>query len=238
MRYLLLIVSLVVIGFTTVVSIPGSLYLIGWVTQADISAKYPTALTPAGFTFAIWSVIYLSWMIVGVYIAFFSREKKLSKNVLTSFTLAITLTAIWLIPWGLDMIWFSLIIMIALLWVLKYSYRISRKEEPLLRWSIDLTLGWIHIATVANVTIWLVSLGYTGGAHPEYWAIGVIWLAWLLTIYYQIRFRAYIISLVFLWAVAGIAYGQPQSLLHPVLAFYHLSIVALMVYTRWFSLRK
>lgn len=29
MRYLLLIVSLVVIGFTTVVSIPGSLYLIG-----------------------------------------------------------------------------------------------------------------------------------------------------------------------------------------------------------------
>lgn len=128
--------------------------------------------------------------------------------------------------------------MILLLAVLKYVYRISRKEVPLTRWSIELTLGWIHIATVANVTIWLVSLGYTGGTHPEYWAIGVVGLAWLLTIYYQIRFRAYIISLVFLWAVVGIAYGQPQSLLHPVLAFYHLSIVALMVYTRWFSLRK
>jgi hypothetical protein len=156
--------------------------------------------------------------------------------VILSFSSAIVLTALWLIPWGMNMIGVALIIMIAILATLKYAYKISRSEHPLLRWSIELTLGWIHIATVANVTIWLVYMGFTGGGIPEvYWAIGVIGLAWLLTLYYQLRFRAYIISLVFLWAVIGIWYGQPESLLHPFLAFYHLSVVGAMVYTKWWK---
>lgn len=69
MQYLLLITSLFTIGFTTLVSIPDSPFLIGGMTQADISNMYPTAITPAGFTFAIWSLIYLSWIVVGVFIA-------------------------------------------------------------------------------------------------------------------------------------------------------------------------
>jgi translocator protein len=189
MRYLLLITSLLVIGFTSLVSIPGSPYLIGDRTQADISDMYPTALTPAGFTFSIWSVIYLSWIIAGVYVAFFSKEKNISRKVFKSFSLAIGLTALWLIPWGMNMIGLALIIMIAILAVLKYSYRISRSEHPFVRWSIELTLGWIHIATVANVTIWLVYSGFDGGNISEiYWAISVIGLAWFLTLYYQMRY--------------------------------------------------
>ena len=63
MRYLLLITALITIGLTTLVSITGSPYLIGGMTQADISAMFATSVTPAGFTFAIWSLIYLSWII-------------------------------------------------------------------------------------------------------------------------------------------------------------------------------
>jgi translocator protein len=69
MRYLLLITSLLVIGFTALVSVPDSPFLIGGYTQAEISDMYPTALTPAGFTFSIWSIIYLSWLIAGCVIA-------------------------------------------------------------------------------------------------------------------------------------------------------------------------
>lgn len=63
-KYLLLITALVTIGLTSLVSIPGSPYLIGGYTQADISAMFSTAITPAGLTFSIWSLIYLSWVIV------------------------------------------------------------------------------------------------------------------------------------------------------------------------------
>jgi hypothetical protein len=62
-RYLLLITALITIGLTSLVSIPGSPYLIGGMTQADISAMFATAITPAGVTFSIWSVIYLGWLI-------------------------------------------------------------------------------------------------------------------------------------------------------------------------------
>jgi hypothetical protein len=72
-KYLLLITALITIGLTSLVSIPGSPYLIGGMTQADISAMFATSVTPAGVTFAIWSLIYISWIIAGVYVAFFAQ---------------------------------------------------------------------------------------------------------------------------------------------------------------------
>ena len=73
MRFLLLITAILTIGFTSLVSIPGSPYLIGGKTQADISNMFSTSVTPSGMTFAIWSLIYLSWIIAGIYFAFFQK---------------------------------------------------------------------------------------------------------------------------------------------------------------------
>jgi hypothetical protein len=187
-------------------------------TQADVSNMFPTAITPAGITFAIWSVIYLSWIFAGVVISrilpldlighislkllpYFVPES--SKKVIYSFSLAILLTAVWLIPWGNLWMGTSLIVMVLLLVTLKYAFHQSRQSSPLVKWSIEVTLGWINIATVANVTIWLVSVGFRGGSISEvYWAIGVLGIALLITLYYQYCYRAYIISLVFLWTLA------------------------------------
>lgn len=81
----------------------------------------------------------------------------------------------------------------------------TRNSPKALRHSVELTLGWINIATVANITIYLVSVGFTGGNIPEiYWAIGILGLACLLTAYYQCRYHTYIISLVFLWTLFGV----------------------------------
>ena len=213
MQYLLLIISLITIGFTTLVSIPGSPYLIGGMTQADISNMFPSAITPAGITFSIWSLIYLSWIIAGVYLAFFQKKKEnMDTRTIIPFSSAIALTGVWLIPWGNLWIGTSLIVMIVILALLKYTFHQTRIAQSPLKYSVELTLGWINIATVANVTIWLLSIGYTGSGIPEiYWAIGVLGLALGLTVYYQIRYRAYIISLVFLWTMLGewIAHDSP-----------------------------
>jgi hypothetical protein len=115
MHYLLLITSLIVIGFTSLVSVPGSPYLIGGMTQADISNMFPSAITPAGVTFAIWSLIYLSWIVAGVYVAFFQKKKIVTSNALMTFSSAIVLTAVWLVPWGYIWIGTALVVMIAIL---------------------------------------------------------------------------------------------------------------------------
>ncbi len=83
-------------------SIPGSPFLIGGMTQADISNMYPTAITPAGFTFSIWSLIYLSWIIAGIFV--FLGKGTEHKNPIILFSFAIIFTALWLIPWGFQMI--------------------------------------------------------------------------------------------------------------------------------------
>ena len=43
-------------------------------TMPEISAKYPSLFTPAGFTFSIWGVIYLGLMIFVIYQALPSQR--------------------------------------------------------------------------------------------------------------------------------------------------------------------
>ena len=203
MKYLVLLIAVITIAWTSWLSVPYFGYPLGGYSQADISNMYPNAITPAGFTFSIWSMIYLSWLILGVSILL--KKTKISNKQALYFSLAIVLTGIWLVPWGYNMIGLSLIIMLVLLWVLKYVFHLTRESHPVLRQTVDLTIGWINIATVANITIYLVSLGFTGGNIPEiYWAIGILWVACLLTAYYQCRYHTYIISLVFLWTLFGV----------------------------------
>ena len=113
MKYLLLIVSILTIIFTSLVSIPSSPFLIGGMTQADISNMFSTSVTPAGITFAIWSIIYVSWIFVWLTLSwlpvtpftkrFFPRlvpyltDTHTKKNAIIAFALAIGLTAVWLI---------------------------------------------------------------------------------------------------------------------------------------------
>jgi len=230
MRFLLLIISIVVIGFTSLVSIPDSPFLIGGMTQGQISALYPTAITPAGFTFSIWSLIYLSWIIAGIFV-FLGKGTKDKKPIML-FSLAIIFTALWLVPWGYQMIGTSLLLMFVILGLLKYAFRLSRSAHPALKYSVELTLGWINIATVANITIWLVSLGFTGGGISEtYWAIWILGLALVLTAYYQCRFRSYIISLVFLWTMLWEWFAHDTPAQRYAILLYSFITIFNMVYS-------
>ena len=239
MRYLILLVSLVVIAFSTWASAPFFWFPLGGMSQKDISDMYASAITPASFTFSIWSLIYLSWIIVGLVIAF-SKWKKwtwISEKAIIPLSLAIGITAIWLVPWSYNWIGVSLVIMLILLGTLKYTFHLTRKDSWLVRSSVELFIGWINIATVANITVWLLYSGFTGWNIPEvYWAIGVLGLACLLTLYYQYRYHAYFVSLVFLWAMFGEWFAQTNMLQRNFIIGYGIVVIFMMIYT--FSLKK
>lgn len=131
MKYIPLIVAVFTIFFTSLVSIPGSPFLIGGMTQADISNMFATSVTPAGFTFAIWSVIYLFWILAGLVLSgclvtnftkkYFPKlvpyfiDSHTSKKTMVTFSLGIVLTAVWLLPWGNLYIGTALIVMLMIL---------------------------------------------------------------------------------------------------------------------------
>ncbi len=70
-------------------------------------------------------------------------------------------------------------------------------------------LGWITVASIANVAAALVSVGWDGfGLSAETWAIIAIVVALIVTLVVIIARRDIAYSLVIVWALAGIAAKQ------------------------------
>lgn len=123
----------------------------------ELSEKYDNLFTPSNQTFAIWSLIYtlLLLVLVGQFI------KKVQDPVLQTplFMLSCFLNFSWIIAWQQESIGISLLIMIGLLICLARINK-SIKSAPinLLKITFGVYLGWICIATIANVTTFLTSL--------------------------------------------------------------------------------
>ncbi len=234
-RYLLLITALITIGLTTLVSIPGSPYLIGGMTQADISNMFSTSVTPAGFTFSIWSIIYLSWIIAWVYVAFFQKWKnKIDTKSLALFSLAIFLTAVWLLPWGYLYIGVALIVMFAILALLVYIFTRTRTAHIVVRSSVDITLAWIIMATALNVTVWMRYMGWSLWSPTDYYyAIFALWAILLIVSDLQCRYKTYIISTVFLWTLLGVYIAHPILEIKWATIVYALIISIYIVQSLW-----
>ena len=70
-------------------------------------------------------------------------------------------------------------------------------------------LGWITIATIANVSAALVSVNWDGfGINPQTWALIVLGVALIIVLAVIITRRDIAYSLVIVWALAGIAINQ------------------------------
>ncbi|MFX1340626.1 MAG: hypothetical protein ACFFDK_18595, partial [Promethearchaeota archaeon] len=165
-------------------------------TVGEISDKYPNLFTPAGITFSIWSVIYLFLLIYVFYQArdVFKAEKKempFLDQISVFFILSCVFNSIWLIVWLYELILLSLIIMILLLLVLIIIYLrlnialgdLNTREKIILWTPFSLYLGWITVATIANITVFLVSINWDGfGIAPLIWTVTVIIVALILTL--------------------------------------------------------
>jgi hypothetical protein len=70
-------------------------------------------------------------------------------------------------------------------------------------------LGWVTIATIANIAVMLVSIGWDGfGISLQTWAILVLAVAVLIDLIVIATRKDIAYSLVFIWALAGIAVNQ------------------------------
>ena len=175
-------VNIVAFVVTLVVNgLAGSTTLLGGVTSADVSDMYPTLITPAGFTFAIWGVIYTLLALFVVYQALpRNRDKPFLSKIGLFFGLSSVCNVCWLFLWHYDLIAYSLVLMFALLASLILVYlrldiggaAVSVKEMALVHLPFSVYLGWISIATIANVSVALTAAGWEGwGIEASAWAV-------------------------------------------------------------------
>ncbi len=203
--------------------------LLSWLTQlklintknvGEVSDQYPSLFTPSGETFIIWSIIYISlaafciYHLIKVYKKHISHPANTDINKLGSlFIINNIATAAWLIIWVNEYVTASVIlIVIQLTTLIMMHLRLnihdaSRKFESKIftQFPLSIYLGWISIATIANISTWLVSIGWSGwGVSPINWTITMIAVAVLLTIGVINRRKNVFFGLVVIWALYGI----------------------------------
>jgi hypothetical protein len=193
----------------------------------DVSAQYDTLFAPAGYAFAIWGLIYLLLILFVGYQWFewikYKQDKNLTK---TGFWFAISNLAngIWIFAWLSDFIGFSVILMLILLFtliVLTVQLRLELWDAPLriiafVWWPVCIYTGWIIVATVANISAFLVSLNWNGSFLPaDIWTIVLIFAAtliYLLLIYFRNMREAAVVGVWALIAIAVKQWHQHQSI--------------------------
>jgi hypothetical protein len=75
--------------------------------------------------------------------------------------------------------------------------------------SFSVYLGWITIASIANVSVTLVSVGWDGfGISQETWATLILIFALLITLLVIATRKDVAYGLVIIWALVGIAVKQ------------------------------
>jgi hypothetical protein len=100
--------------------------------------------------------------------------------------------------------------MLAILTLLAYVFTLTRTSPLIVRSSIEITLGWIIMATALNVTVWIRYMGWSfAGVGDYYYAIFALGAILLIVSELQCRYRTYIISGVFLWTLLGVYMAHP-----------------------------
>jgi hypothetical protein len=199
-------------------SLAGGTTLLGGRNTADVSAAYPTLITPAGFTFSIWGIIYA---LLAAFIVFQllpgHRQDRFSGQVGYFFILSSLFNIIWLFLWQYEYITASVPLIFALLATLIIIYlRLNvggsgapRGERICVQLPFSVYLGWITIASIADVASGLVSVSWTGlGVSPSTWAQLVVAVALVITLLVIGTRRDPAFGLVVVWALVGITANQ------------------------------
>ncbi len=154
-------------------------------TTGAVSESYPDLFAPAGLTFSIWGLIYL---LLGFYVLYqfgvFGKVKRsLMDKVGFYFIISSLANIFWIFSWHYNQILLSVMFMITLLYsLIKITSVVFRKDKVLSN-VFGVYFGWITVALVANVTAYLVSIGWKGfGISDSVWTVIMLIVAGLIAI--------------------------------------------------------
>jgi len=174
-------------------------------TTGELSDAYPNLFVPAGVTFSIWGVIYILLLIFCV-VQFTTSHQAVISRIGWLFGISCIFNALWIVAWHYERLPLSLILMLGLLVSLIWI-NIFIKDMPFgfFKAAFGIYLGWICIATIANVTALLVTYGWGGfGISEETWTIIMIIVGTLVVALAIWRLDNPFIGFAVVWAFVGI----------------------------------
>jgi hypothetical protein len=206
---------------TIVINALSNTSIISEKSVGEISDAYPTLFTPAGYVFSIWGIIYTLLLIFTIYQALPTQRDKLFTEVIGYFYVVSGLAnSIWIVLWVREYIVASTMMMFILLGSLLVIYRrlnVGKSQVPLrerlaVHVPFSVYLGWITVATIANVAASLVAVNWGGWGIPAiYWTILMTGVALLVSLAVIVRRGDVAYGLVIIWALVGIMVKQQET---------------------------
>ena len=189
---------------------------INGINTGAVSDSYPNLFAPAAITFSIWGVIYILLACYTLYqMGIFGKKDSLDSlltgriNIL--FIVSSLANTIWIFMWHYQNILISVILMLVILICLIRINQIivkadlTKKEQFWVKLPFGVYFGWITVATIANITTYLVSIGWTGGGtSEEIWTIIILIVGLIIAVLTTCRFKSVAYGLVIIWAYTGI----------------------------------
>lgn len=184
-------------------------------STGDISDAYPNLFAPAGPAFSIWGLIYL---LLGAYVIyqFVNKDQKIEaliRKINPFFIISSLANVAWIFTWHYNYIDFSVIIMAILLISLIKIADIIRmqkfsSQEKFFIWApFSVYFGWITVATIANISVFLVSINWNGfGIADLFWASIILLVGALIGILRMYRDKNIAYGMVLVWAYSWILF--------------------------------
>ena len=237
-RYLLPVLNTVgLILMLTLNGLANALPING-VTTGGVSDRYDNLFTPAGLTFSIWGVIYL------LLTAFVVHQWMVARKGADAFTSRVDIwffvsclaNAGWILAWHYRLLPLSLMLMLVLLGCLLAVYlrlgigmrQVARGERMLVHLPFSVYLGWITVATIANVAVLLTSIQWGAwGLSAQFWTVTVIAVATAISLAMAFRRGDVYFCLVVVWALVGIVLKRLSDSTVPDQAIVAAAIAAL-----------
>jgi len=187
----------------------------GTQTNADLSAKYQTLVTPIGWAFAIWGVIFLAQLVftIAQLLGAYRQAPLVTPGVGRGYIGVCIAQVGWTLAFTYEIIWLSLVFMLSILYFLisilmsqyKTQQATSVKDYWLLKFPFAIHAGWIVAASFVNIGVVLVNYS-VGETIQYYFAFATIVMLLLITavaLGYHDR-PEYVVPLVLSWASLGI----------------------------------
>lgn len=220
---------------TIVVNALANIVPIGGMGTGEVSDLYEVFFVPAGYVFSIWGLIYLGLGAYAVYQAIpAQRDNPRLRSIGWLFVLSCVFNSTWIFAWHYQTVGLSLLLIVGVLVTLIAvyarlypSYRAASWAEKITtHWTFRIYLGWLTVATLANGTTYLDSIGYSGAPlTPALWAAALLVVATAIGLFFTLRLRDVAYTAVLVWAFIGIYAKFPDT---AMVGYTALAMVALL----------
>lgn len=211
-----------------------------------VANRYASYFLPAGYVFAIWSLIYLSLVAFAVYQGLpGQRTNPLIGRIGIGWAVNGALNIAWVVAFSFSLFGLALAIMVGLLLSLVWIHEVipvdrsglSLSSRIFVVYPFELYLAWISVALIANASQFLTYRQWSGfGLSGPIWSAIMMAVATGLSALMVHRRGSWIFPLVVAWALVGIAhrYADVSTIANTAYALTAVNLLALA----WASLRR